>query len=91
MNKREEFIGTLKEMKNTNLTYKKIAERLNVKTNTLYTWIQKGNVSEKKAAYLMKQLERCFPEEYVYAAIMSGLHEVEKEIREARAAGNALA
>ena len=91
MNQREDFVGILKEMKNTNLTYKQIAERLNVKVNTLYTWIQKGNIGEKKAAYLLKQLERCFPEEYVYAAIMSGLHEVEKELREAKAAGNALA
>ena len=39
MNQREDFVGILKEMKNTNLTYKQIAERLNVKVNTLYTWI----------------------------------------------------
>lgn len=88
---KEDFIGMLKEMKNTNVTYKQIAEKLNIKVNTLYTWIQKGNISDKKAAYLMKQVERHFPDEYIYAAIMSGLHEVEKELREEKEAGNTLA
>jgi excisionase family DNA binding protein len=41
-------------MKETNITYKQIAAKLNIKVNTLYTWIQKGNIGEKRAAYLMK-------------------------------------
>ena len=53
MSKREFFIALLKEMKNTNITYKRLAERLHINVNSLYTWIQKGNISEKKAAYLL--------------------------------------
>ena len=82
MNKKEEFITLLKELKNTNLTYKQIANRLNVKVNSLYTWIQKGNIGEKRAAYLMKQIERNFPEEYLYVMVGIALREVENEIRE---------
>ena len=82
MNKREEFIELLKGMKETNVTYKQIAEKLNIKVNTLYTWIQKGNIGEKKAAYLMKQIERAFPEEYFYVMIANALHEIENELRE---------
>ena len=88
---KEDFIAMLKEMKDTNITYKQIAKKLNVKVNTLYTWIQKGNISDKKAAYLMKQVEKYFPEEYIYAVITSGLHEVEKQLREEKEAGNTLA
>jgi transposase-like protein len=39
MSKKEEAIALLKEMKNTNVTYKQIAAKLNIKVNTLYTWI----------------------------------------------------
>ena len=39
MSKKEDFIAILKEMKNTNVTYKQIAAKLNIKINTLYTWI----------------------------------------------------
>ena len=90
MNKKQEFIELLKGMKDTNITYKQIAAKLHLKVNTLYTWIQKGNISENKAAYLIKQIERAFPEEYFYVVIMSAAREVEKEIREAREAGNTL-
>ena len=82
MNKKEEFITLLKELKNTNLTYKQIANRLNIKVNSLYTWIQKGNIGEKRAAYLMKQIEKNFPEEYLYVMVGIALREVENEIRE---------
>jgi predicted transcriptional regulator len=83
MSKREEFIELLKGMKETNVTYKQIAARLNIKVNTLYTWIQKGNIGEKRAAYLMRQIERAFPDEYIYVVIINGAREVEKELREA--------
>ena len=83
MSKREEFIELLKGMKETNITYKQIATRLNIKVNTLYTWIQKGNIGEAKAAYLMKQIERAFPDEYIYVVMCNGVREVEKELREA--------
>ena len=88
MSKREEFIQLLKGMKETNITYKQIAAKLNIKVNTLYTWIQKGNISEKKAAYILKQIERHFPEEYLYIMVSIGLREVENEIREALERGN---
>jgi DNA invertase Pin-like site-specific DNA recombinase len=54
MNKRDFFIALLKEMKNTNITYKRLAEKLNINVHSLYTWIQKGNISEKRAAYLLR-------------------------------------
>lgn len=88
MEKRNDLIALLKEMKHTNITYKQIAETLNIKVNTLYSWIQKGNISEKKAAYILKQIERHFPEEYLYIMVSIGLREVENEIREALERGN---
>ena len=91
MSKREEFIELLKGLKGTNITYKQIADRLNIKVNTLYTWIQKGNIGERRAVYLMKQIQRAFPDEYFYVVIINGAREVEKELREAMQAGNALA
>ena len=87
MSKREEFIELLKGLKGTNITYKQIADRLNIKVNTLYTWIQKGNISEAKAAYLTKQIERAFPDEFVYVTILNGAREVENQVRAAMQAG----
>ena len=81
MSKREEFIELLKGVKGTNITYKQIADRLNIKVNTLYTWIQKGNISEAKAAYLTKQIERAFPDEFIYVTILNGAREVENQVR----------
>ena len=83
MSKREEFIELLKGLKETNVTYKQIAARLNIKVNTLYTWIQKGNIGEKRAAYLIREIERAVPDEYVYIVMCNGAREVEKELREA--------
>lgn len=88
MEKRNELIALLKEIKHTGVTYKQIAEKLNLKVNTLYTWIQKGNIGEQKAAYILKQIERHFPEEYIYTVVSVGLREVENEIREALERGN---
>ena len=87
MSKREEFIQLLKGMKETNITYKQIAAKLNIKVNTLYTWIQKGNIGEKRAAYLMKQIERTFPDEYIYVVITNGAREVENQVRAAMQSG----
>ena len=83
MSKKNEFIELLKGLKDTNITYKQIANRLNIKVNTLYTWIQKGNISEAKAAYLTRQIERAFPDEYIYVTILNGAREVEKQVRAA--------
>ena len=91
MSKKQEFIELLKGMKETNVTYKQIAERLGVNINSLYTWIQKGNIGERRAVYLMKQIQRAVPDEYFYVVIINGAREVEKELREAMQAGNALA
>ena len=88
MSKREEFIELLKGLKGTNITYKQIADRLNIKVNTLYTWIQKGNISEAKAAYLTKQIERAFPDEFIYVTILNGAREVENQVRAAMWSGH---
>ena len=82
MSKREEFIELIKGLKDTNVTYKQIAAKLNIKVNTLYTWIQKGNIGEKKADFIIKQIERHFPDEYIYITITTSLHAIENELRE---------
>lgn len=66
----DNFINILKEMKNTDLTYKQIAETLHIKINTLYTWVEKKNIAEKRAIYLTEQLKRLYPEQYAYALAM---------------------
>ena len=66
----DNFINILKEMKNTDLTYKQIAETLHIKINTLYTWVEKKNIAEKRAIYLTKQLKDLYPEQYAYALAM---------------------
>ena len=66
----DNFINILKEMKYTGLTYKQIAEALHVKVNTLYTWIEKKNIAEKRAIYLTEQLENLYPEQYAFALAM---------------------
>lgn len=66
----DNFINILKEMKCTDLTYKQIAETLHIKINTLYTWIEKKNIAEKRAIYLTEQLKSFYPEQYAYALAM---------------------
>lgn len=90
MNKREFFIALLKEMKNTNITYKRLAERLHINVNSLYTWIQKGNISEKKATYLLGQIKNHFFDEYIYCQMMIEIRKDENEILGDLQAGDAV-
>ena len=91
MSKKEELIELLKALKQTNLTYKQIAKKLNININSLYTWINQGNISEKKSAYLIKQIQHHFPDEYFYLLVNYYTPAIEKEIQMARESGNTLA
>ena len=83
MEKRDDLIALLKEFKHTNVTYKQLAEKLGIKVNTLYTWMQKGNISEKRAEFVLSQIQRHFPDEHCYIMIMNGAREVENQVRAA--------
>ena len=89
--KKEQLLYVLRGMKYTNVTYKEIAKKLKISVNSLYTWMQKENISEKRAAYLWDALQHHFLDEVYYVIMIVGSEEIKKEIREAREAGNPLA
>lgn len=65
-NQIDNFIDLLKKIRSTGLTYKQMAEALQIKMNTLYTWLYKKNIDEKRAIYLTHQIKKIYPEQYNY-------------------------
>ena len=90
ISKKEQLLYVLRRMKYTNVTYKEIAKKLNISVNSLYTWMQKENISEKRASYLWNALQRHFADEVYYVIISISSEEMEKEIRDAGEPGTPL-
>ena len=68
-------------MRGANVSYKAFAESTGINLNSLYAWVQRKKMPEKKAEYIINAAKYYFPEQYEIITI-------NKRIREALERGD---
>jgi hypothetical protein len=82
LNKQQEAFELLNALRGANVSYKAFAEITGINLNSLYAWVQRKKMPEKKAEYIINAAKYYFPEQYEIITI-------NKRIREALERGNA--
>ena len=82
MTKQQEAFELLNALRGANVSYKAFAEITGINLNSLYAWVQRKKMTEKKAEYIINAVKYYFPEQYEIITI-------NKRIREALERGNA--
>ena len=82
MTKQQEAFELLNALRGANVSYKAFAEITGINLNSLYAWVQRKKMTEKKAEFIINAVKYYFPEQYEIITI-------NKRIREALERGNA--
>ena len=53
MSKQEEALELLQALRGANISYKVFAQITGINLNSLYTWVEKKKIPEKKAEYII--------------------------------------
>jgi predicted transcriptional regulator len=64
MTKQEEALELLQALRGANISYKEFARVTGINVNSLYAWIERKNLTEKKAEYIINAVKHYFSEEY---------------------------
>ena len=81
MTKQQEAFELLNALRGANVSYKAFAEITGINLNSLYAWVQRKKMTEKKAEYIINAAKYYFPEQYEIITI-------NKKIREALERGD---
>ena len=81
MTKQEEALELLQALRGANISYKTFAEITGINLNSLYAWVQRKKMPQKKAEYIINAAKYYFPEQYEIITI-------NKRIREALERGD---
>ena len=81
MTKEQEALEILQALRGANVSYKAFAEISGINLNSLYAWVQRKKMSDKKAEYIINAAKYYFPEQYEIITI-------NKRIREALERGD---
>jgi DNA-binding transcriptional regulator YiaG len=81
LNKQQEAFELLNALRGANVSYKAFAEITGINLNSLYAWVQRKKMTEKKAEYIINAVKYYFPEQYEIITI-------NKRIREALERGD---
>ena len=81
MNKQQEAFELMNALRGANVSYKAFAEITGINLNSLYAWVQRKKMTEKKAEYIINAVKYYFPEQYEIITI-------NKRIREALERGD---
>ena len=81
MNKQQEAFELLNALRGANVSYKAFAQIAGINLNSLYAWVQRKKITEKKAEYIINAVKYYFPEQYEIITI-------NKRIREALERGD---
>ena len=81
MNKQQEAFELLNALRGANVSYKAFAEITGINLNSLYAWVQRKKMTEKKAEFIINAVKYYFPEQYEIITI-------NKRIREALERGD---
>ena len=75
MNKQEEALELLQALKGANVSYKAFAQIAGINLNSLYAWVQRKKMPEKKAEYIINAAKYYFPEQYEIITINKRIRE----------------
>ena len=75
MSKQQEAFELLNALRGANVSYKAFAEITGINLNSLYAWIQRKKMTEKKAEYIINAVKYYFPEEYEIITINKRIRE----------------
>jgi len=64
MTKQQEAFELLNALRGANVSYKAFAEITGINLNSLYAWVQRKKMTEKKAEYIINAVKYYFPEQY---------------------------
>ena len=81
MTKQEEALELLQALRGANISYKTFAEITGINLNSLYAWVQRKKMPQKKAEYIINAAKYYFPGQYEIITI-------NKRIREALERGD---
>ena len=81
MSKQQEAFELLNALRGANVSYKAFAQIAGINLNSLYAWVQRKKMPEKKAEYIINSAKYYFPEQYEIITI-------NKRIREALERGD---
>ena len=62
-------------MRGANVSYKAFAEITGINLNSLYAWVQRKKMPEKKAEYIINAAKYYFPEQYEIMTINKRIRE----------------
>ena len=75
MNKQQEALELLQALKGANVSYKAFAQIAGINLNSLYAWVQRKKMPEKKAEYIINAAKYYFPEQYEIITINKRIRE----------------
>jgi predicted transcriptional regulator len=81
LSKQQEAFELLNALRGANVSYKAFAQIAGINLNSLYAWVQRKKMPEKKAEYIINAAKYYFPEQYEIITI-------NKRIREALERGD---
>ena len=62
MTKQQEAFELLNALRGANVSYKAFAQIAGINLNSLYSWVQRKKMPEKKAEYIINAVKYYFPE-----------------------------
>ena len=75
MSKQQEAFELLNALRGANVSYKAFAEITGINLNSLYAWVQRKKMTEKKAEYIINAVKYYFPEQYEIITINKRVRE----------------
>jgi len=75
LNKQQEALELLQALKGANVSYKAFAQIAGINLNSLYAWVQRKKMPEKKAEFIINAVKYYFPEQYEIITINKRIRE----------------
>ena len=75
MNKQQEALELLNALRGANVSYKAFAKIAGINLNSLYAWVQRKKMPEKKAEFIINAVKYYFPEQYEIITINKRIRE----------------
>jgi DNA-binding transcriptional regulator YiaG len=75
LNKQQEALELLNALRGANVSYKAFAQIAGINLNSLYAWVERKKMPEKKAEFIINAVKYYFPEQHEIITINKRLRE----------------
>jgi len=75
LNKQQEALELLQALRGANVSYKAFAQITGINLNSLYAWVERKKMPEKKAEFIINAVKYYFPEQYEIITINKRIRE----------------